>query len=104
MYCRCKETESEAAVIRVCELTGDGGSVVLAERDPAEHTKNVAVLNAAALTGALGAFAILRKASLSFVMSVRLRMELLGSHWKDFHEILYLSIFFGNLSRKFKNR
>jgi len=27
-------------------------------------------------------------------------MEQLGSHWIDFHEIYYLSIF-GNLSRKF---
>jgi len=37
----------------------------------------------------------LRKATISFVMSVRpfVRMEQLGSHWTDFHEILYLSIF-----------
>jgi len=33
----------------------------------------------------LGAFAKLRKATISFVMSVR--MEQLGSHWTDFHEI-----------------
>ena len=41
----------------------------------------------------LGAFAKLRKAAISFVMSVRpsvrpsVRMEQLGSHWTDFHEI-----------------
>jgi len=41
--------------------------------------------------GILGGFAELRKATVSFVMSVRL--ELLGSHWTDFHE---------NLQRKFR--
>jgi hypothetical protein len=43
----------------------------------------------------LGAFAKLRKATISCVMSVRLsvRMEQLGSHWTDFHEILYSRIF-----------
>ena len=37
----------------------------------------------------LGAFAKLRKATISFVMSVRLsvRMEQLDSHLTDFHEI-----------------
>jgi hypothetical protein len=37
----------------------------------------------------LGTFAELRKATISFVMSVRpfFRMEQLGSHWKDFYEI-----------------
>jgi hypothetical protein len=37
----------------------------------------------------LGALAKLRKATISFVMSVRLsvRMEQLGSHWTDFQEI-----------------
>ena len=39
----------------------------------------------------LGAFAKLRKAAVSFVMSVR--MEQLVHHWTDFHEIWYLSIF-----------
>ena len=39
----------------------------------------------------LGAFTKLRKATISFVMSVR--MEQLGSHWADFHEIWYLRIF-----------
>jgi len=39
-------------------------------------------------------FTKLRKATISFVMSVRpfVRMEQLGSHWTDFHEI-YMSIF-----------
>jgi len=41
----------------------------------------------------LGAFAKLRKSTISFVMSVSLsvrpsiRMEQLGSHWSDFHDI-----------------
>jgi hypothetical protein len=36
-----------------------------------------------------GAFAKLRKATISFVMSLRpaVRMEQLFSHWRDFHEI-----------------
>jgi hypothetical protein len=42
----------------------------------------------------------LRHVCLSVPLSV-VRVELLGSHWKDFHEILYL-IFLENLSRKFK--
>ena len=33
----------------------------------------------------LGTFAKMRKATVSFVTSVRL--EQLGSHWKDFHKI-----------------
>jgi len=45
----------------------------------------------------LGAFAKLRKATIvmSVCPSVRpsLRMKKLGSHWTEFHEILYLSIF-----------
>jgi len=43
----------------------------------------------------LVAFAKLRKATFSFVMSLCLsfRMEQLDSHWTDFHEIWYLSIF-----------
>jgi len=43
----------------------------------------------------LGTFAKLRKAVASFIISVRpsVRMEQLGSHWTDFHEIQYLSIF-----------
>jgi len=43
----------------------------------------------------LGEFAKLRKATISFVMSVcpSVRMEQIGSYWMDFHEILYLRIF-----------
>jgi hypothetical protein len=43
----------------------------------------------------LGTFAKLRKATITFVMSVRLsmRVEQLGSQRKDFHEIWYLIIF-----------
>ena len=50
----------------------------------------------------LGAFAKLRNATIRFVMSVRLsvRMEQLGSHRTDFHEMLYLRVFLKNLSRK----
>jgi hypothetical protein len=41
------------------------------------------------------AFVKFRKATISFVMSVRpsVRMEQLGTHWVDFHDILYLSVF-----------
>jgi len=45
----------------------------------------------------LGVFAKLRKTTISFIMSVcpsvrqSVRMELVGSQWVDFHEILYLS-------------
>ena len=40
-------------------------------------------------TGFLGTFAKLRKATVSFVMSVRLsvRMGKLGCYWTDFNEI-----------------
>jgi hypothetical protein len=48
----------------------------------------------------VGAFAKLRKATISFIMSVRPSVRLscssellLGSHWTDFHEILYFNIF-----------
>ena len=43
----------------------------------------------------LGTFAKFPKATITFVMSVRLsiRMEKLGSHSTDFHEIWYLRIF-----------
>ena len=43
----------------------------------------------------LGPFAKLRKATISFVMYVRpsVRMERVGSYWKDFHKIWYLSNF-----------
>jgi hypothetical protein len=47
----------------------------------------------------LGALAKLRKATISFIMSIRLsarpsfRTEQLGSHWTNFHVIRYLNIF-----------
>ena len=43
----------------------------------------------------LGAFAKLRKGSVSFVMSVRpfVRVEQLCPHWTDFHEICYFAMF-----------
>jgi hypothetical protein len=46
----------------------------------------------------LGAFTNLRKATFSFVMSIRLSvrpsaLDQVGSHWTDFHEIGYLRIF-----------
>jgi len=43
----------------------------------------------------------LLKANIVFVMPVRLsaRMEQLGFHWKDFHEVRYLNIFL-NLCRQ----
>jgi hypothetical protein len=43
----------------------------------------------------LGSFPKLRKVTITFVMSViiSVRMEQLGSHWTDFHEVLFLSIF-----------
>ena len=40
----------------------------------------------------LGAFTEFKKATIGFVMSVR--MGQLSSHWTDFHEILYLKTFF----------
>ena len=48
--------------------------------------------------GYLGAFAELRKMTVSFVMSVcsvclSIGMESLGYHWTDFHEIWYMSIY-----------
>jgi len=49
----------------------------------------------------LVAFAKLRKATISFAMSFRpsVRMERLGSHDKDFHEIWYLKIFRKSVER-----
>ena len=48
------------------------------------------------VTQFLGAKANLRKATISFVISIRLsvHMEQLGSHWMDFHEIWYSCVFF----------
>ena len=49
----------------------------------------------------LRAFAILRKATMRFDMSVcpAVRMEQLGSHWMNFHEILYLNMFRKSLEK-----
>ena len=45
-------------------------------------------------------FAKLRKSTVSFVMSVRpTAMQQLGSHWLDFHEIWYLSIFLKSVEK-----
>jgi hypothetical protein len=46
-------------------------------------------------TAFLGAFTNLRRTTISFIMSVRpsVRIEQLGSHWTDFHYILYWIIF-----------
>jgi len=54
-------------------------------------------------SGFLDEFKKLRKTTISLIMSVRpsIRMEQISFHWKDFYEILYLSIF-ADLSRKFK--
>ena len=43
------------------------------------------------IQGFLSAFAKLRKATSNSVFSPLARMEQLGSHWKDVHDILYLS-------------
>jgi hypothetical protein len=53
--------------------------------------------------GVLGAFVNLRKATISFIMSVRpsVRVEQLGSHWTDFHEIRYLNTFRKSVVKKF---
>ena len=54
--------------------------------------KELALTN---ITLLLGAFAEMRKPSISFVRSARpsVRIEQLGSNWADFHEIDYLRIF-----------
>jgi len=49
----------------------------------------------------LGEFAKLRKAIISFVMSVRPSVwNNLGSHWTDFYEIFNIWLFFENMSKK----
>jgi hypothetical protein len=48
----------------------------------------------------LGAFIKLRKATISFVISVR--MEQFVSYWTNFDEIWYFCFCFENMSRKFK--
>jgi len=54
------------------------------------------------LVWGLRAFAKFRKATIIFVMSVRVsvRMELLGSHWMDFHEIMYLNSFRKSIGKR----
>jgi hypothetical protein len=49
----------------------------------------------------LGAFAKLRKATVSFLVSVypSVLMEHLGSHWTEFNEIWYLSIFLKSVEK-----
>jgi hypothetical protein len=49
----------------------------------------------------LGGFAKLRKATIRFVMSVRLSvcMEQLGPYWKDFSEIWYLRVFWKSVEK-----
>jgi hypothetical protein len=49
----------------------------------------------------LEVFANLRKATISFIMSVcpSVRMEQLDSHWTDFVKILYLTIFRKSLGK-----
>jgi hypothetical protein len=51
----------------------------------------------------LGAFAELRKATISFIMSVcpsvSVRIEQLGSYWTDFGESWYLDIFRKSLGK-----
>jgi hypothetical protein len=53
----------------------------------------------------IGAFAKLRKATISFVMLVRpsVRTEQLGSHWSYFIEIWYLRIFRKYFEKKLKS-
>ena len=41
----------------------------------------------------LGALAKFRNATISFALSLSVCMEQHGSHWTDFHEIYYVSIF-----------
>jgi len=50
----------------------------------------------------LGAFAKLRRTSISFIVSVRpsVGMEQLGNRWTNCHEIWYLIFFFPKLCRE----
>jgi hypothetical protein len=55
--------------------------------------------------GRVESFRRLRKIAkkrLSASSCLPVRMQLLGLHWTDFYKIWYLSIFFENLSKKFK--
>jgi hypothetical protein len=62
-----------------------------------DHKAHINIIDAKKTLNFLSAFATLRKATSSFVMSLSvhlsIRMEQLGSHWTDLFEILYLVIF-----------
>ena len=60
-------------------------------------TTQLQMVNYAAWYLFLGLFVSLRKATISFVMSVRAVQ--LGSYWTDFHEIWYLSAFRKSVDR-----
>jgi hypothetical protein len=59
-------------------------------------TISINPLNGAMHFNVFGALAKLQKANISFAMTVcpSVRMEKLGFHYTDFHEILYLRILF----------
>jgi len=69
---------------------------------PVNVTYNVLNFTTRESPSFFGTFTKLRKANISFVMSVRLsvcpsvlpsvRMENLGSHWTNFYKIVYISI------------
>jgi hypothetical protein len=72
--------------------------VFLGLKEP-RNTKTALQLGGGALL--LGAFAKLQETTISFVMSVppSVRMEQLGYHWTNFHEIWYE--YFAKIFRKF---
>jgi hypothetical protein len=47
----------------------------------------------------LGAFAELRKGTISFMSCLSVRMEYLGYHWTDFNEALYLKFLQKSIER-----
>ena len=65
--------------------------------------KSISTTHGSQETFHTGAIAKLRKATVSFAMSVRpsVRMEQIGSNWTVFIEICW-GVFFENLSRKFE--
>ena len=82
----------EYSVCSPCIHTCSGVAGILQSID---YLSRAALLSGRHQRSLLGAFAELWKATISFAMSVCLpfRMEQLGSHWTDFHEIWYLNIF-----------
>jgi len=69
-----------------------GAYVIEVHREPFESTRNSKTFLE---VPSVGAFAKLRKSDCQpRHVCPSVRMEQLGSHWTDFHEILYLSIFF----------